>query len=191
MTAWMERILRRLDVEEAMWRDHEHKIKATRRARAEGLDVPDPAAPHPTLFGALRHDVARLSAADAERQKFVEECQARRLPRPAPVNLIDHHGRVRALPRTLPLRMILEWLGSEMVACGAACDFDTAYQAWLAQAELVLRDADIGAIIARVHPERQRRTGDGDDVDELNRDLARRERNRVNAKRIAFGYRAG
>jgi hypothetical protein len=60
-------------------------------------------------------------------------------------------------------------------------------------AELLLRDSDIGAIIARVHPERvdmrsPRLTAD--EIRALNSDLARQERERVNRKRKAFGYGA-
>jgi hypothetical protein len=117
---------------------------------------------------------------------------------PSAVMLRDHHGRERALPRTIEKLDIIRWLMGEALASGVACDFATPYQAWMVFAELLLRDSDIGAIIARVHPERMGRKQRVKDetkearrirVQEQNADLARNERKRVNAKRRAFGYR--
>jgi hypothetical protein len=187
----LERFLRVLDAEQLEWEAHEKRRRAAAEARARGLDVnmPMPPAPESSVLACIRltDEMSHEERADAIRQ-----CRARRRRRPPrPVVLVDHHGRARLLP--IEITEVVKWIVGEALARGIACDFDTAYQAWFVFADLLLRDADIGAIVARVHPRsvegRSPRLTDAE-VRQFNADLARQERKRVRAKQKAFGYSA-
>jgi hypothetical protein len=172
----LEGILRVFDVEQLEWDTYVKLCMAAVEARERGLaDVPDPVEPSPesSVYSLLR-TCAVMST--ERRTEIVRELGQRRRPMPG---------------KTASIADIVRWLVGEALAAGIGCDFDTAYQAWFVFADLVLRDADIGAIIARVHPERvgyrSPRLSD-DAVKALNAALARQERKRVNAKRSTFGY---
>lgn len=177
----LEILLRRFEAEQLEWDAYEERCVKAVQARAAGLDVEDPVPPSPesSVFACLRLYGAALSG--ARRAELVAELEARqRRPMPKPV------------PTFEGLSDFLAWIVGEAMARGFACDFDSAYQAWFVFADLLLRDADIGAIVARVHPERLGRPASSSPVDQKiqNAALARQERKRVNAKRLAFGYSA-
>ncbi|MCX5744058.1 MAG: hypothetical protein NT062_16335 [Proteobacteria bacterium] len=167
--------MKQFDAQELTWSAYERQLTAAARARAEGLDVQDPIAPD-SMFQALR----ALATMPAElRAGVIAQATVHRQPMP--------------VGDSVPMRNELVWIAGEAMARGLACDFATAYQAWFVFADLLLRDDDIGAIIARVHPERvETRSPRLDDVElrALDADLARQERKRVNRKQKSFGYAA-
>jgi hypothetical protein len=184
---YLERLLVQLDREQAEWTKFEGRSKAAAAARAQELVVVDPVPPR-SMFRWLR-GLATLP--EAGREAIVENSPTHRVPMPTAVILCDHHGRVRALQSTITKMDIMNWLVGQAVHRGLVCDFANAYQAWFVFADLLLRDADIGAIIAEIHPERcspRSPRMSAEELRELNADLARKERKRVNAKRSAFGY---
>jgi hypothetical protein len=145
-------------------------------------------APEDSLIACLR---LTDEMSPEERLDAIRACMARRRPPPRAVVLVDHHGRVQPLP--IRTDEVVKWIVGEALARGIACDFDTAYQVWFVIADLLLRDADIGAIVARVRP----RSAEGRsprlteaEIRQCNADLARQERKRVKAKQKAFGYSA-
>jgi hypothetical protein len=172
----LERLLRTFDAEQAEWESYEVQCAAAVEARSRGLNVDDPMPPSPecSVFSCLRSCAVMSTVRRAE---IVRELGARR----------------RAMPgETSSIADLVMWIVGEALARGAGCDFDTGYQAWFVFADLLLRDADIGAIIARVHPERLERLTSASDEDQKiqNAALARQERKRVNVKQKAFGYTA-
>jgi hypothetical protein len=185
----LEGVLRELEREAAELEDYERRHRAAHLRAAQGEEFEAPEPPPLSLWLLLR-ETACVPA--DRRAELVTTLQNRRRPI-TPVILRDHHGRVRGLPRTITTPDVVWWLIGEALAHGIACDYATPYQAWMVLAELLLRDSDIGEIIARVHPERVEyrspRLSDGE-VKMLNADLARKERKRVNTLRSAFGYRA-
>jgi hypothetical protein len=183
----LERLLGELDREGAAWANYERRCKAAEKV---GLDVAALEPPPLSLW--LLLGVTEHMPAD-ERATLIATLRDRRRPVPTPVMLRDHHGRERGLQLTITTPDVMLWLTGEALAHGIACDYATPYQAWTALAELVLRDSDIGEIIARVHPERVEGRSprlSEDEVKAFNADLARKERKRMNVKRSAFGYRA-
>jgi hypothetical protein len=172
----LERWFHVMDAEQLAWDDYEERCKAAVKARELGAEVPDQAPPSPesSVFACLRM-CAPISA--DRRAEIVRESGTRRRPMPGP---------------TASMPDMIMWIIGEARVGGIACDFDTAYQAWFVFADLLLRDVDIGAIIARVHPKsveyRSPRLSDAK-LDDLNARLASAERKRVNKKRNAFGYR--
>lgn len=185
----LERVLRQLEADAAAWDVFVQRVKA---ADENGLQPPE--GPEVTLWQLLCFlALATENATSEERARLAGVLQARRHPLPAPIVLRDHHGRERGLPLTIEPEDILRWLVGEALAAGIGCDYATPQQAWTVLAELVLRDDDIGEIIARVHPERLRRKTTTSEIDnrKQNADLAGDARKRVNAKRSAWGYRRG
>jgi hypothetical protein len=173
----LEGILRVFNAEQLKWDAYVKLCMAAVEARERGLpDVPDPVEPSPesSVYSLLRTCAVMSTERRAE---IVRELGQQRRPMPG---------------KTASIADIVWWLVGEALAAGIGCDFDTAYQAWFVFADLVLRDADIGAIIARVHPERLERRASSTERDQKiqNAALARQERKRVNAKRFAFGYPA-
>lgn len=164
----LEGVLRDLERAVGRWEEYE------RLARAGG-DPPEPELSMPLLLWLLQREPAYTPSAD--RLKLAAALQDRRHP----------------LPDKFTIEEFVAVLGGEALAAGIACDFDTPYQAWFVYADLLLRDADIGAIIARVHPEkvalRSPRLTEAE-LRQHNADLARQERKRVKTKQKAFGYSA-
>jgi hypothetical protein len=171
----LERLLRVFDREQREWERYEEQCAAVVELRQRGADAPDPVPPSPesSVFALLRMYTVAMSA--DRRSETARACSARRRPMPGPSATIVE---------------VVMWITAEAMAGGLGCDFETAHQLWFVLAELLLRDADIGAIVARVHPERVQRDGEVDAIDlhRMNIDLARKERARVNNKRQAFGY---
>jgi hypothetical protein len=165
--------------------DYERRSKIAADA---GLEPPPP--PPISLWMLLR---VAARTPSGQRAELVASLTNRRHPMPAPIVMRDHHGREHELPQTVSLPDVVRWLVGEALAHGIACDYATPYQTWWVFAELLLRDCDIGEIIAVVYPDRVG-TRDPDlcaeAVKALNIDLARKERKRADAKRKTFGYRA-
>ena len=175
----LESWLRRCDAEQLEWDTYEARCKTAVDARARGVEVVDPVPPSKTesVFACIRMCGPILATRRAE---TVRECVAAR--RPLTVTASGAASRDD----------IVWWIVGEALAHGIGSDFGTAYQVWFVVAEMLLRDSDIGAIIARVHPERLGRRASSAKIDQQiqNAALARQERNRVNARRLASGYAA-
>jgi hypothetical protein len=167
------------------WEVFERRWRAAQAVRDDGLHVEDPPEPEwsiALLFWVLLHAPAYAPAVD--RRDLVAALQNRRHPLPD-----------TCTEDTFTVEEFLPVLVGEALAAGIACDYDTPEQAWTVLAELLLRDVDIGEIIARVHPDRCDPRSPRPSTEELrerrepNIDRARKERKRVNRKREAFGYR--
>jgi hypothetical protein len=185
---YAERLLVLLENEQTTWDEHERRCAAARVARASGLAVADPAAPRLTF----RYARALSALPESERAKIVAAKDTHLHPMPVAVSMRDHRGRVRSLSKSVTGEQIGLWIMGEAVQRGMACDFETAYELWFVFADLLLQEADIGAVVAKLHPERLGRLQrlDTDEERQLNIDLARKERKRVKTKLRAFGYGA-
>lgn len=150
---------------------YERHWKAYQRDRDAGLRVEEPDPPESCWLWLLIRATAFVPA--GERAELVEMMRNRR--RPAPWS---------SRTRTITTHDVMEWLRGEALAHGIASGLATPVQAWFVIAELLLCDDDIGTIAARVAG-----AADDDEIDDLNARLASAERNRVNKKRKAFGYR--
>ncbi len=168
---YLDRLLRACDAEQLEWDEYERKEKAATKARATGLTVELVERPV-SLFASVKATTS-ISAAD----------------RPGVVAVMS---RMRQrMPTGESQLEITLWLLAAVLARGLVCDYRSAYQVWTVYAELLLRDADIGAIIRGAHPERfTDRPARLDEATEraFNARLASAERKRMNAQRSAFGY---
>lgn len=173
-------LLHDLERDVARWEVYKRRCRAAQAARDDGLQVEDPSEPEVSLVLLLWLLLRAPAYAPAvDRPELVAALQNRRHP----------------LPDTFTVEEFVTVLTGEALAHGIACDYDTPYQVWMVLAELLLRDVDIGEIIARVHPDRCDPRSPRPSTEELrerrepNIDRARKERKRVNRKREAFGYR--
>lgn len=209
----MERYLESLEAREAedvvALQDYERKLKAAEVARAAGLIV---AVPEPPKLGESLRAMMRLSDSPTRRASWVARSAAHprpdRIPPPPAVAaafvqsgsssgaifLQGDHVPTAALLRESRERQLTEWLLSHLIHRGMFSGFETAYQNWMVLASLLLRDEDIGAIIARIHPERCEGRSprlSADEVRKLNADLARQERKAVREQQRKFGFPSG
>lgn len=157
----------------------------------------------------------RCDAEDAEQDAYEKKCRAADRhglsQPPMPATMIAVLRRMSGLPQCKKDKIVADsrrrntlvvgermsdadvvlMLGSAALERGACCDFRTAYQLWLIFAEMLLRDADIGALIARVHPDAtaaRPRDLNAAGIRKQNQLLVEQLRKRARARIADFGY---